>query len=89
MGDQRGPPVSVQGPGLLDVAVWTQHQSMTVHLVNLTNPMMMKGPVREIIPMPEQQVRIKIPAGRRVIGAQLLVSKRQVHYKEANGIIRN
>ena len=87
-GTNEAPPVSVQGPGLLDVAVWTQHQSMTVHLVNLINPMMMKGPVREIIPMPEQQVRIKIPAGRRVIGAQLLVSKRQVHYKEANGIIR-
>ncbi len=23
---------------------------MTVHLVNLTNPMMMKGPLREVIP---------------------------------------
>ena len=31
---------------------------MTVHLVNLTNPMMMKGPLREFIPSPPQRVRI-------------------------------
>jgi len=27
---------------VLDVTVWRQEHSMTVHLVNLTNPMMMK-----------------------------------------------
>jgi hypothetical protein len=80
-------PVSVEGPGVLDVAVWTQKQSMTVHLVNLTNPMMMKGPVREIIPLPGQRVRIRVPAGRRVAGVQLLVAKSKVSYREVNGVI--
>jgi hypothetical protein len=45
---------------------------MTVHLVNLTNPMMMKGPVRELIPVGEQVVRLQVPAGREVAGLQLL-----------------
>ena len=36
---------------------------MTVHLVNLTNPMMMKGPLREVIPLPNQEVSIRIPEG--------------------------
>ena len=40
-------PVTVTGPGVLDVAIWKQASSMTVHLVNLSNPMMMKGPIRE------------------------------------------
>ena len=31
--------------------VWRQRDSMTVHLVNLTNPMMMKGPLREVFPV--------------------------------------
>ena len=44
------PPVSVSGVGVLDVTAWRQKNSMTVHLVNLTNPMMMKGPLRELIP---------------------------------------
>ena len=47
----EAPPVEVDGPGVLDVTVWRQRESMTVHLVNLTNPMMMKGPLREIIPV--------------------------------------
>ncbi len=32
----------------MDVTPWRQRNSMTVHLVNLTNPMFMKGPFREI-----------------------------------------
>jgi hypothetical protein len=67
-------PVQVNGPGILDVTVWRQQQSMTVHLVNLTNPMMMKGPFREIIPLPAQQVRIRIPDGVKVKRVHCLVA---------------
>ena len=65
-------PVEVKGPGVLDVSVWRQQQSMTVHLVNLTNPMMMKGPFRELIPVGEQQVVVRLPAGARARRVQLL-----------------
>jgi len=70
-GDQ---PLEVTGAGILDVALWEQKNSMTVHLVNLTNPMMMKGPIREIIPCPAQHIRVKLPEGKRAAGVQLLVA---------------
>ena len=70
-------PLTVEGRGVIDVSLWMQKGSMTAHLVNLTNPMMMKGPVREIIPAPAQKVRIRIPDGRRVSKVQLLVSGRR------------
>lgn len=57
-------PVEVSGPGVLDVTAWAQRSSLTVHLVNLTNPMMMKGPIRELLPVGEQVVRLRLPAGR-------------------------
>ena len=57
------PPVEVEGPGLLDVTAWRQRDSMTVHLVNLTNPMMMKGPLREVLPVGPLKVRVRLPAG--------------------------
>ena len=38
---------------------------MTVHLVNLTNPMMMKGPLREMIPVGPERVRIRLSPGIR------------------------
>ncbi len=65
-------PVTVKGPGVLDVTVWRQASSLTVHLVNLTNPMMMKGPVREFIPVGPHEVAL--PAGIRPRRIQLLVS---------------
>ncbi|MGC2657432.1 MAG: beta-galactosidase trimerization domain-containing protein [Bryobacteraceae bacterium] len=80
--------VSVTGPGMIDLTVWIQRQSMTVHMVNLTNPMMMKGPVREIVPMPGQRVSVRVPAGKRVATARLLVAKREVPYRESNGLLQ-
>jgi len=68
------PPVTVEGPGLLDLAVWRQADSVTVHLVNLANPMAMKGPYREFLPCPPQRVRIRLPEGERPRGVRLLVS---------------
>jgi hypothetical protein len=62
-------PVTVSGAGVLDVTVWRQNESMTVHLVNLTNPMMMKGPLREVIPITAQKVKVRLPEGRKARGA--------------------
>jgi hypothetical protein len=80
-------PLVVNGRGVIDVSLWMQKSSMTAHLVNLTNPMMMKGPVREIIPVPAQQVRIRIPEGRRIARMQFLVSGKTPAYREAAGVL--
>ncbi len=76
-------PVVVTGVGTLDVTVWRQKDSMTVHLVNLTNPMMMKGPIREFIPTPPQQVTVRLPAGGKAKKVQLLVSRQTARVREA------
>jgi hypothetical protein len=73
------PIVEVSGPGVLDVTVWRQENSMTVHLVNLTNPMMMKGPFRELIPV-AADVSINVPAGLKVSEVHLLVSGKSPAY---------
>jgi hypothetical protein len=75
------PSVTVEGKGILDVAVWEQENSMTLHLVNLTNPMMLKGPVREIVPISGQKISLRIPAGKRVSRVQLLVAARDVPFR--------
>lgn len=81
-------PLSVEGRGVLDVAIWEQKDSITAHLVNLTNPMMMKGPVREIIPLSRQAVRIRVARdGRRITKARLLVAGREVPFHEEAGAV--
>jgi hypothetical protein len=80
------PVVEVTGPGVIDVTVWKQKDSMTVHLVNLTNPMMMKGPFREFIPI-DVQVRIKIPKGTKPKEVRLLINGTKPEFKNRDGYV--
>jgi hypothetical protein len=59
-------PLRVHGQGMFDATVWMQKDSMTVHLVNLTNPMSMRPQMHELIASPPQDVEVEIPKGRRV-----------------------
>jgi hypothetical protein len=68
------PVVTVTGPGVLDVTVWQQKDSLTLHLVNLTNPMLLKGPIRELIPVGEQKVRLRLPDGAQAKSVRLLAA---------------
>ncbi len=82
----ENPVAEVKGPGVIDVTVWRQKTSMTVHLVNLTNPMMMKGPFRELIPV-DAQVSIRIPEGSKVEGVHLLVRNERPKFEIENGVV--
>ena len=81
------PVVTVTGAGMLDLAVWAQADSLTVHLVNLTNPMTMKGPYRELIPSPPQHVRLRLPPGAEPAAARLLVAGTEIDVRVADGCI--
>jgi hypothetical protein len=81
------PVVRVTGPGVLDVTVWRQKDSMTVHLVNLTNPMMMKGPFRELIPIGEQKVRVRLAVGKKAKRVQLLVAEKTPRFATKDGYL--
>jgi len=80
------PLVTVDAPGVMDVTAWKQQNSMTVHLVNLTNPMMMKGPFRELIPV-EASVSIKVPANKKVTGVKLLMAEQNPQYAISKGML--
>jgi hypothetical protein len=60
---------------------------MTVHLVNLTNPMMMKGPFREFIRIGEQKLQVKIPRGTKIKKIHLLVSDKSPDYETRDNIV--
>ena len=80
-------PLTVEGKGVLDVSLWEQKDSLTAHLVNLTNPMMMKGPVREIIPISAQTVSIRIPEGRTAKQVHLLVSQARPAFTNRQNLV--
>ncbi len=78
----EAPVVEVTGKGLLDVTVWRQAASATVHLVNLTNPMMMKGPYRETFPVGPFSVFVP---GVKARAVRLLTAGVAAEWKEERG----
>jgi hypothetical protein len=81
------PIVEIDGPGVLEVTAWRQRASTTVHIVNLTNPMMMKGPLRESMPVGPLVARIRLTGAVRSGQVRLLTAGTTVPARVANGIM--
>jgi hypothetical protein len=67
-------PLRVTGQGLLDLAYWRQAASLAIHVVNLSNPMAMKGPFREIFPVGPLEVEAELPVGVKPSRIHLLTA---------------
>jgi hypothetical protein len=79
--------VEVDGPGLLDVTLWKNAGSITVHLVNLTNPMAMKGPYRDFFPVGPHTVRLRLPGDVKAKKARLLAAGKEAAIERAAGVV--
>ena len=69
------------------MAYWRQERSVALHLVNMTNPMAMRGAFRELIPCPEQQVEIVLPQGGEVERVKLLTSGLEPSFTLRDGVL--
>jgi hypothetical protein len=74
----KTPEVTVEGDGVLDVSVRRAEEGVAVVLFNLTNPMMMKGPIRKSQPVGTQTVSVAVPEGVSSAQARLIVADRTV-----------
>lgn len=72
------PAVEVLGQGLLDLSVRADGATTAVTLVNLNNPMAMRGQQRVNIALPPQQVVLTPPPGTTATTARLLVGGQRV-----------
>ncbi|MDB5560811.1 MAG: hypothetical protein JWN11_229, partial [Hyphomicrobiales bacterium] len=70
----KTPDVTVEGPGIVDLSLREDAHGLALVLMNLTNPMMLKGPIRENMPLGGQCVSFAVPKGKSIARAQLLVS---------------
>jgi hypothetical protein len=85
--NNEAPIVEVDGPGLLDVTAWRNAGSITIHLVNLTNPMAMKGPYRDFFPVGPHTVRLRLPGDVQAKRARLLAADRDIAIERSGGTL--
>lgn len=71
-----GPLVSVTGPGFMEITDWRREGARIIHMVNMTNPMTMRGAYRELMPVGEQQVCVRLGDGCRPHRVRLLKAER-------------
>jgi hypothetical protein len=85
----KTPRVTVEGPGVVDLALRENADGIALSLFNLTNPMMMKGPIRENYPLAAQTVSVEIPAGKSVARSWLVVADRaaNVSFKDGRALV--
>jgi hypothetical protein len=81
----KTPRVTVKGPGVIDLALRENDEGISLSLFNLTNPMMMKGPIRENYPLAAQTVSVEIPEGKSVAKAWLTVTDRAANFSVRDG----
>ena len=72
--------ITLKGPGVFDLAIWKQEKSITIHLINMTNPMYMEGPVRELLPSFPQELCFILPEGIQVNGVKFLSTGNEVQF---------
>ncbi len=67
-------PFACTGHGFVDATAWRDPNAVVVHLVNLTNPMMMKAPFRNFFPIAAQTITLRLPELAHASTAKLLVA---------------
>jgi len=65
-------PVTVDGDGVAELFAWKTEAGHALHVLNYTNPNMLRGWMTHNYPIGAQKVRFTVPAGTRVMQVQLL-----------------
>jgi len=81
----KRPDVEITGQSVLDLCVRQDNSGLAIVLNNLTNPMMMKGPIREVYRAGRQEISIAIPAGKNLKQVNLLVAGGEVETSIGDG----
>ncbi|MBB3950110.1 family 10 glycosylhydrolase [Aureimonas jatrophae] len=80
--------VEVEVEAMLDIAVREEADGLLVLLHNLTNPMMMKGPIRHAYPVGPQTLSVAVPEGRHVAEVRALVGGQALEAVPEGGRVR-
>ena len=82
------PRVTVEGPGLVDLAVQDGPGELAVSVVNLTNSMAMRGQAHELVPLRDLTVIVRLPEQATGVNAELVVAGRPVPAEVTGGTAR-
>ncbi len=79
-----GPPVTVTGPGLIEVFAWETEPGFAIHILNYTNPNLTRPSIRRFYPAGPFKVSFRIPAGKNITHARALRAGRNLQFTKGD-----
>jgi hypothetical protein len=80
-------PVTVDGDGVAELFAWKTEAGHALHLLNYTNPNMLRGWMTHNYPIGAQKVRFAVPAGTRVAQVQLLRAGKAASFVRKGNVV--
>jgi hypothetical protein len=81
-------PVTVDGPGMVDIGVHVVGNMLQVHLVNLTGADASRGVSDAVVALGPQELRVVLQPGNAVEEARLLVGGTSAEYSISDNVLR-
>ena len=75
-------PLTVDGPGLVELFAWETEPGFALHILNYNNPNLHKGWIRSHSPIGPQTVRMDLPQGTKIARVQLLRAGNDIEFKQ-------
>lgn len=82
----HAPMLRITGKGVIDLAARQTERGVVAMMTNLTNPMMMKGPIREVWPVDNMKLAARLPVGATGAHAHLVLADKNLVAKVADGV---
>lgn len=84
----RRPPVTIEGKGLIEIFARETEPGYALHVINYTNPNMLRASVREFYPVGPLTVTFVVPPGIKLRSVRALRADRDLSFKADGNAIR-
>jgi len=81
-------PVSVTGEGMVELFAWETEPGGALHILNYTNPNIMRGFVRRFYAIGPQQVEFDVAPGKTITSVRALRAGRSLTFKQTDRTVR-
>ncbi len=78
---------TVEGSGMLELFGWETEPGFALHILNYTNPGMVRPFISKYYPTGPLQARFQVGGGRSIGSVRALRAERDLHFKQAGGTV--
>lgn len=80
-------PVAVSGDGIAELFAWRTDFGISIHVLNYTNPNMLRGWFRQNYPIGPQRVQVELPEGAKAAEVRILRADGDIRFTQQGRVV--